>query len=522
MKIIFRLLGISTDFQQLFFENEFKTLAGDKKKVIGVLVLIFFLTFMALGFALGSIENLQSKMDNPFTNWVDLPITAEVENSKSKIFEDFGQQENLDKFNLDNIAGSKRFYIEINKVPLKLNIGREARGLYGAWGYTLAADDKLVEQIFENEENVIWKSTVDPASTINYESCNVVISASLAEKLGYNNLNKQGIGGIVAEFDKTSAPIYLNVAAVVEALPKSCDFICTPQLYNILEGKTSGSTDCASILKRNGRGTNAITVLLGSNVQIDDFSKEFFNVFNEEAGTHRLVEDISIGATSFQIVEFYMENYDLSEEDIERRITALRAKSIHTTQLTSLKGGSDWCEELNEYYNIAFNFTNLDEIRNFKNHMIEKYKVEIDMSQIESAENFNLVTKLTTLISLTLLVFAVLSIMLFVQNLLSSHLFKIRSKLGTFKAFGMSNHELNVVYLKIIFSFLALGIVIALTGVVGFDLIESARVEESKFKIIDGKTFAIIVAILLISLFMSYRTIKKILGDTPGNLIYER
>jgi len=275
-------------------------------------------------------------------------------------------------------------------------------------------------------------------------------------------------------------------------------------------------------LKRNGRGTNAITVLLGSNVQIDDFSKEFFNVFNEEAGTHRLVEDISIGATSFQIVEFYMENYDLSEEDIERRITALRAKSIHTTQLTSLKGGSDWCEELNEYYNIAFNFTNLDEIRNFKNHMIEKYKVEIDMSQIESAENFNLVTKLTTLISLTLLVFAVLSIMLFVQNLLSSHLFKIRSKLGTFKAFGMSNHELNVVYLKIIFSFLALGIVIALTGVVGFDLIESARVEESKFKIIDGKTFAIIVAILLISLFMSYRTIKKILGDTPGNLIYER
>ena len=38
--------------------------------------------------------------------------------------------------------------------------------------------------------------------------------------------------------------------------------------------------------------------------------------------------------------------------------------------------------------------------------MKEEYAVEIDMSQIEAKENFNLVTKLTTLISLILLIFA--------------------------------------------------------------------------------------------------------------------
>ncbi|MGB0424320.1 MAG: FtsX-like permease family protein, partial [Flavobacteriales bacterium] len=212
----------------------------------------------------------------------------------------------------------------------------------------------------------------------------------------------------------------------------------------------------------------------------------------------------------------------LSFKEIESCVEQLRSKDIYIAQFTHFKSSSDWCEELNEYYHFAFNFKDLDEIRNFKNHMKEEYAVEIDMSQIEAKENFNLVTKLTTLISLILLIFAVLSIMLFVQNLLSSHLFKIRSKLGTFKAFGMSNNELNIVYLKIIFSFLALGIVIAFMSVAACDLLEATISEESKFNIFDMKTLLTIVVILLISLLMSYKTIKKILGDTPGNLIYER
>ena len=65
---------IRSDFELIFFSNEYKALAGNNLRTILALFTILFFTFLALGFAIGSLENLEKKMDNPFTNWVALPI----------------------------------------------------------------------------------------------------------------------------------------------------------------------------------------------------------------------------------------------------------------------------------------------------------------------------------------------------------------------------------------------------------------------------------------------------------------
>ena len=153
----------------------------------------------------------------------------------------------------------------------------------------------------------------------------------------------------------------------------------------------------------------------------------------------------------------------------------------------------------------------------------EEHKVDIDMTQIESKENFAVVARLTSFIALTLLAFGILSIILFVNSLLQSHLYKVRSNLGTFKAFGLNNKFLNKTYLKIILTFLLIAILIAFGLTVIVDRVEEfIFVEESKFNIFSLKVFVALTILVGISLFISSRTIKRILGDTPGNLIYER
>jgi len=186
---------------------------------------------------------------------------------------------------------------------------------------------------------------------------------------------------------------------------------------------------------------------------------------------------------------------------------------------------TDDCNSLDpgSYHYLAFNFERLDDIRKFKDDIKENHNIDIDMSQVEAKENFALVSRLTFVISLVLLAFGVLSIILFVNNLLKTHLFKVRSNLGTFKAFGLSNRFLNTIYLKIIFSFLLVSIFVAFLASIIVDRVEWLFIgDESRFNIFSWWILAALVGLVVISLFISSKTIKKILGDTPGNLIYER
>ena len=70
------------------------------------------------------------------------------------------------------------------------------------------------------------------------------------------------------------------------------------------------------------------------------------------------------------------------------------------------------------------------------------------MGQIESRDNYNLVTNLTRILSVVLIGFSVLSISLFLSNIFKRHLEKIKMNIGTFKAFGIDNKTLQFIYFK--------------------------------------------------------------------------
>ena len=149
------------------------------------------------------------------------------------------------------------------------------------------------------------------------------------------------------------------------------------------------------------------------------------------------------------------------------------------------------------------------------------------MSQINAKENFNSVRLMAGVLSWAIIFFAVICILLFIVNLLKSYFQKVKRNIGTFKAFGISNKELIVVYLLIIgflvgvsliISFVIVLVIQELLPVFGI-MKEGVYNYLSLFSI---KTTCSMFIIIVSSLFLVYRLMSNMLKATPGDLIYDR
>ena len=176
---------------------------------------------------------------------------------------------------------------------------------------------------------------------------------------------------------------------------------------------------------------------------------------------------------------------------------------------------------------ISIHFDDLDKISEFAAFAKEEYKIDIEMSQINAKENFNEVSIMANILSWTMIVFAIVCIILFIVNLLQSYFQKVKRNLGTFKAFGISNYELIMVYVLIMMATICVSIVIslALTCFIQ-EFISLIGIKKDGlfdyFALWSSKTFWSVVVIVLASVYTVYTVMKNLLKDTPGDLIYDR
>lgn len=526
IKLLANSLGVRSDFEYLFFINEYKTLAGNRNRTILTLILILFLTFLALGFAVGGIQNLKQKMDNPFTNWVNLNINSNFQGEKArKAEEDYQSNEKRDLFNIADVRGWSQVNLQTYHQNFNPCLHRSDTLLFSSWGRILEPDDPLWSMVLSTE-NVTWLSNdLSITEEEGLADCELIVSEELLTRLGYA-IDNEDIGTIFVEEEGT--PLILNVIGVVKELPKFCEFICAPQLYNIKAGKRDGRKACNELLLKNEDGQNNFSLLADSKAeakQIKSLATTFFSA--TDPPEVRITDPFMNGSNTWGICELDFLPIDSPTLDsLQLFINFARKQGILLGDILRLECEiGDYCDYVNfeDYHYLAFNFNRLYDIRNFQADIKQVHGVEVDMSQVEAKENFALVGWLTWIISLILLAFGILSIILFVNSLLSAHLYQVRPNLGTFKAFGLSDRFLNTIYLKIIFCFLLLAIGIAFLGAVAVDRVEQfIALEESKFNIFGMEILVAIFILVTISLFISSRTIQKILGDTPGNLIYGR
>jgi hypothetical protein len=343
--------------------------------------------------------------------------------------------------------------------------------------------------------------------------CGVIIKESTLENnLGYEDVD--GVRRVPMLID--SFIIYPEIISVVDELPNLADVLISPHFYMLLR-EAFETTNFINTSTSNQM--HLITEGIAEN-ELDSEIRNVISKYNVESTGFEEVEiiaDQKKTVTTVYFTDFYSFNkIDTIYRDLKKNA------SFPIDKYTKWECNVGTTYKIKSPYYLSFNFDKLDFVQDFEGHMANKYEVEISMDQVEQKENFALVSKLTNFISLILFGFSILSIVFYVNSLLRTHLEKIKTNLGTLKAFGLSNKFLISSYLKIIFWFMSISILFAYFICAIWDLLEGYMFKNSYFDVFNYKILIAIIIVVAAALVTSQRTISKTLLKTPGDLIYNR
>jgi hypothetical protein len=508
------------DFRRVFITKERKELLGKGYKNLIWLVMIFLITFLSLGFANGSLKYLKKKMDDPFIKWVNIDVPYSMENQINEINELLGNKKTKDSFDYRSVMGNYEFSFEFSQI----NTGR---GIYFK-GRSIEPENPILNSILDEKNKVSGKLFLKK------EDIGFIVTKDLLLKLGY----KPKVHHIVVHY-KVNDVIYnipFPVIAIVNSLPNKNEFAVTPYLFLKFYHSQNNPFD----LSKNEYQSQLIYFVPGVDQEAKDISKKIIsyiqNKYGKEAFVNQIIEknesslipgfNIHIIVDTVKITNSYQQINDGILNEINRNKEKIcRVYNYNLSGFETIKRPLD---------QLSVNFNSLDKIRDFQQFVFAKYKLLIDMSLIESKENYNFVTKLTNVILFFLILLCVISVILYITNILIQHLEKIKKNIGTFKAFGLTNRTMKFIYAQMINEFLIFAIIISyslslILGKLGFIklllLIFQAKLEKGQnyFDLINNQY--VLYSILLIFVFSVISIIFRLntlLDKTPGDLIYNR
>jgi uncharacterized membrane protein YidH (DUF202 family) len=510
---------VHKDFRRVFYRREGNELLGKGFKNMWILIAILFITFTAIGFASGSLKYLKKKMDDPFINWVNVNIP-------------YGKgsegQEVMKRLNEDTIAQKTYHFANVTayyRYPLAF-YNQRLNGTVEIMGRTININDPILEEIFKKKNLVKGRPFKDA------EDMGIIVTQEFLEKFGYEQ-NEPFIQMSLALGDQQYETIPVPVIAVLHELPGMTLFATTPYFRQLKKEPAKSNPfrrDATKELTYYVAGDTAFATEVKLKMK-QYFEKEYASYrpwVNMMASDQSFIKGFIINI-SF-IGDLNLELLDEMAEKLKENVMIENADEkiwrVYTFKTYPVY-------EYSNFDFLAINFTDLSQVRSFKDYFFKTYNLRIDIAQIEAKENYNYVTKITLIISFILIIFSVLVISMFVSNLLSRHLDKIRPNIGTFKAFGLSNNALLEIYLTLTFWFIVSAMSLAylfsaifggLGGIrLGLALV-NATIEsgETYFDIVNVWLLTAVLMVLFSSITVVYLVANRILRKTPGDLIYNR
>jgi len=523
-------IGIHKDFNKLFNKKESITLLGNKNINLWILGLILFVTFVAIGFANGSRSYLRVKMSDPYVNWVNIELDQAASDKSASILEKCNIDSVRDKYDIISTGGYNIFwlnfsdYADINMVQTEI-------------GRTIEFNDTLLDKIVDGKMKRL--GLVDHGFT-SENDFGIIVTKEVLEKYHYPITAKyinhyfpyEGANGEVVR------QLPIPILAVTESLPGNSGFISLPIFYYNRSKITTGDnpfivdSETTLLLFVNDKSKEKASAIADTIIKL--FQKDSF--YKDYDPYAVLVE--SIAFPSFYYIKISFDPLPDNVYFVDDAYDFLKYKGIFE-KYNNIQRFYDIGSRLKtnlvyDYHAIAINFQELNKIRDFAKFMAAENNVKIDIAQIEAKENYSFVARLTKIISLILIGFSILSICLFLSNLLRNHLEKISMNIGTFKAFGLDSRTLQKIYLKVIYRVIVGAMAMAifagwLFGKIGgmrlFLMMfgsDSLEKGEDYFTLFDEWTLISILLILLISFIVLRFTARRILRKSPGDLIYNR
>lgn len=528
-------LELKNTYQKLFYKKERKALMGKSKVNFFILSSILFFTFLAIGFANGSLHYLDKKMNSAFVNWltVNIPFEKSDNNFIYNLKERLSDPELSAKYGYQNIGT----YME---APLW--VWDETRSDFfraRARSIDVEQDKKLMVEDILGEKNLV----AGDKTGFKEKDLSVIVTRRFLEENHYAintpYIFLQYVIKDTASGKDINQKIPVGVRAVVEELPGK-NVLVYPLYFIKVWESTDNVFDLRNFTRKivfqifstkedAGKLSEKIKAAIEKNTyngHIPDFNGPVKSDENYQECYNYTVDFLPV-----------FENSESLDQIAHQVLLDLGPDSVHVRRMY------DYNTQNREHYSdvrfdvISVYFKNLNNVREFSNFVYntfnkkeENAKIEVDISKVKEKENFNFLSKVTKIISILLVLFSMVAVSLFIINLLKAHLSKVRMNIGTFKAIGLGNHESRNIYFRIIFLFVLFSVLISLglAWGVGYaldkSLTSSMVVEQgiSYFKMMDMNTWITLVVILTTSGIVSWIITTQMLNKTPGDLIYNR
>lgn len=500
-------------FNKLFTLRELSEIRGARNRNYMILISILIGTFAAVTIADGGLDYLRYKMRDPFVKNLEVTIPYE-------------QVNNVDtyKYFLNQDSLKKRFHYDtvMSHVEMSLLMWSEPESEYvREKGRSIEDQNPILEKILERSNLIRGRGFQDQFDI------GFIVTRQLLQDLGYP-LDAHFIHMAVPRTTEGYFKVPVPVIAVVKEIPGLASFAFTPYFYKTrnLRSNNPFFLDRYSDINYFMPETDPDRV-----AEVKDILREIMENNELFAGMDPSVEQFGFDfshkpGTRFAI-NFYPQPYD--EEELEMLVQELTGteafgkigEKLQRCYYYNMPPSPDYTID---YDRMSFLFSSLRQVGEFKEYLYNKHQLEVEMSKIRDKENFRAISILTISMTIILLIFSVFSVALFIFNLLKNHLLKIRMNLGTFKAFGMSNHEIKVIYKGIIRRFCLSGIGISLAVVFVIDVLV-VLIFLRELHILHMLNIYTLIAVAAIIASVEW-TVKKssdaILENTPGDLIYGR
>lgn len=511
------------EYLRLLARRESKVVLGNKWANLWLLTVVLVATFISIAFSNGSMIYLSEKMNDPFTNWVNIE-NAYGADKFDEFRDDLADESVQSHYGFSDVQGDNYYAYTF--------IGKNGTTHYLECRFFERLNSDLVNAIL-SEDNVVGKSAV-PISKIRNESLGLIITCDVLHKLGYqedsipayinllahsagaDTLGMKMVEGIYAE-----APMPL--LGVVRRLPMNMDVIGSHYWYEQYNNSSHPfslnreeyvrelyyfvpdvCSDFAETIKGLApmelRRIAAYEAAEGVEHLQSWKSGKIMKVYAGEATT-----PLSL------LVDF--------DKRIQKHLASRGVVRIYNYKVSDAP-----------YPNRRFlsvNFATLDSIRAFENYAKSNFNVQIEMSQVSSKENFNAVSVMANILSWAMIVFSIVCIIMFIVNMLQSYFQKVKRNLGTFKAFGIGSNELIMVYVLILLAIVVSAIVISLsvTYLIQLLLPVFGMLKDGEFNYLvlwNMKTVWSIIIVIVATIVTVSVVMSRLLRQTPGDLIYDR
>lgn len=516
------------DFFRLFVKREWKEVLGRRYSNLWLLTAMMTATFLAIAFSNASLRYLSDKMNDPFIKWVDIKNTF-GEGDFIGLENALNDAENMELYDYNSYQSDYYFSY--------MFFGAEENMLqYFQCRFFQDIKTDLVQAIL-SEDNVVNHACVPNLDEVDDETIGLVITQNALSKLGYDyvpaylDLCHYSIGADSLGFslyDGQFARVPVPVLGVVKRLPSNVDIISTKYFFEQENNDNSYPFNLSS----NRSYSESLRYYVPEGIDSDTFS-----VFLSETASSLSSVPFDVDPYSFykpEIIPFKPGRYISLTGQMEEPLIPLETNAINDVVMGEWRDKGvvrvfdyDFSPyEVSEKSYLSVYFNKLNKVRDFET-FVGEYKVKIDMSQINSKDNYNSVSIMGNVLSWVIIVFAIVCIVLFIVDLLKSYFQKVKRNIGTFKAFGVSNKRLINIYLLIVGATIAIAMVLSLFvtfaiqglfALVGF-------MKEGMYNYLalgSAKTLATAVIIAVASVLTIYAVMGKLLVKTPGDLIYDR